>query len=349
MKIAITTVQIPFMQGGAELHAKGLKQAFIQAGHQAEIITMPFSDRRNKDISNHIAAARLMDLESSWGGKVDLCIGLRFPAYYMPHSNKVLWILHQHRGAYDLYGKEGFGMLATPENDKIRSAIMRADNAYIPEAKRIFTNSSNVSNRLMKYNHIPSKPLYHPCPGMGNFYEGEFDDYILMPSRVNVTKRQALALEALQYCKEKVKIYFVGRGDVEEVTQAFKQKIIDFRVQDKVKYFEYVPEEEKLALYANASGVLFIPIDEDYGYITLEGMSAGKPIITATDSGGPLEFVEDGQNGFVVEPTPQKIAEALDELWRNRALARQMGRNGKNKIQEMGISWENVVKELTKP
>ena len=40
-----------------------------------------------------------------------------------------------------------------------------------------------------------------------------------------------------------------------------------------------------------ALGVIFPPLDEDYGYVTLEAMLAAKPVITCTDSGGPLEFV----------------------------------------------------------
>ena len=46
-------------------------------------------------------------------------------------------------------------------------------------------------------------------------------------------------------------------------------------------------EEEKRALYAHAVGVLFPPVDEDYGYVTLEAMLASKPLITCTDSGAP--------------------------------------------------------------
>ena len=40
--------------------------------------------------------------------------------------------------------------------------------------------------------------------------------------------------------------------------------------------------------------MVFAPFDEDFGYVTLESFLAHKPVITATDAGGPLEFVEDG-------------------------------------------------------
>jgi glycosyltransferase involved in cell wall biosynthesis len=47
------------------------------------------------------------------------------------------------------------------------------------------------------------------------------------------------------------------------------------------------------------SAVLFAPYQEDYGYVTLEAFLSRKPVITARDSGGTLEFVEDGVNGYV--------------------------------------------------
>ena len=51
--------------------------------------------------------------------------------------------------------------------------------------------------------------------------------------------------------------------------------------------------------------------DEDYGYITLEAFFAGKPVITHTDSGGPLEFVTHEHNGLVTEPNPVSLGNAI--------------------------------------
>ena len=106
MRIAIATVQAPFVSGGAEFHANNLKKALLERGHEAEIVTMPFMDAPLHLLENHIVASRLLDLEYSWAGKIDLCIGLKFPAYYIPHSNKVIWALHQHRQAYELFDTE---------------------------------------------------------------------------------------------------------------------------------------------------------------------------------------------------------------------------------------------------
>ena len=69
-----------------------------------------------------------------------------------------------------------------------------------------------------------------------------------------------------------------------------------------------VNDEALLELYAGALGVIYAPFDEDYGYVTLEAFLARKPVITARDSGGTLEFVVDGVNGWICDPRPDAVA-----------------------------------------
>ncbi len=348
MKIAITTVQIPFVSGGAEFLAKNLKDALNRSGHEAEIISMPFIDAPDHMLENHVIASRLMDVNNSWGGHIDLCIGLKFPAYYMPHGNKVMWVLHQHRQAYDLFNTEYSGLKDDERGRTVRNLVMNADNAYLPEAKRIYTIAGNVSKRMKKFNHIDSTPLYHPCPEMEKFYCEEYGDYILMPSRINITKRQKLAIEALCESKSNIKLYFVGKADNPVVMEELTKFIETRKLGDRVKFFDYVSQEKKFELYAKAKAVLFIPMDEDYGYITLEAMAASKMVITAKDSGGPLEFVEDGKSGIVCDPTPQSIAEVIDDIAKSDAMAKQFGQEAKKHLDDMDITWEKVVRELTR-
>lgn len=348
MKIALATVQIPFVTGGAEFLTHNLKEALIKNGHDVEIVSMPFIDSPIHYIENHIIASRLLDITNSWAGSIDLCIGLKFPAYYMPHPNKVIWALHQHRAAYDLFGTEYSNLKDEPQGNQARDIIYNADNTYLKEAKRIYTIADNVTKRMRKYNGIESTPLYHPCPDMDKFYCGEYEDYILMPSRINITKRQRLAIEALCMSNSKIKLYIVGKAD----NDAEKKKLLNFikerKLEKRIRYFDYVTQEEKFKLYANAKAVLFIPMDEDYGYITLEAMAASKAVITAKDSGGPLEFVVDGRTGRVVESTPEEIAKAIDEIAGSRACAIEMGKQAKIHLDEMEITWDKVVKELTR-
>lgn len=348
MKIIITTVQVPFVSGGAELHAQNLKKALCKAGHEAEIVTVPFMDWPLHLIEESIIAARLLDLSASWAGTIDLNIALRFPAYFIPHPNKVVWALHQYRSAYDLFDTEYSGLKNNIEGKRVQKVVNNADRLYLKEAKRIYANSKNVAGRMERYNEIHAEALYHPCPDMERFYCAQYDNYILMPSRISATKRQMLALEAMCRTKSDISLYIVGKADHPREKEQMVSFIKKHKLCKKVKYFDYVTPEKKLELYANAKAVLFVPVDEDYGYITLEAMAASKAVITCTDSGGPLEFIEDGKNGFAVQPDAQAIAERIDELAMSASLGQEMGRCSKKRLEQKNITWENVVRELTK-
>jgi glycosyltransferase involved in cell wall biosynthesis len=75
-------------------------------------------------------------------------------------------------------------------------------------------------------------------------------------------------------------------------------------------------------------------------------MLASKPVITCSDSGGPLEFVLDKQTGLITEPTPEALAAAVDLLWENRAQARAWGAAGREHYQQLNLTWDNVVRKL---
>ena len=59
--------------------------------------------------------------------------------------------------------------------------------------------------------------------------------------------------------------------------------------------------------------VCFPAQDEDYGFVTVEAFASGKPVVTCSDSGGPLEFVHDGVEGLVSAPTPEALASRLGQ------------------------------------
>ena len=348
MRIAITTVQIPFVRGGAEYLAENLRRELTLRGHEAEIITVPFFDYPPHQVENQIVASRLYDLSCSWAGTIDLCIGLRFPAYFIPHPNKVVWALHQYRQVYDLFDTAYSSLKSDPTGLKIKSIVTKSDQVYLPEAKRLYTISQNVSKRMMVYSQLLAMPLYHPCPDMEKFYSLPAEDYILMPSRINATKRQSLAVEAMQYVKSDIRLLLLGGADNEEILSALQADIRKYHVEDKVRLVGFVSPEEKLKLYAKTRAVLFIPKDEDYGYITLEAMAASRPVITVKDSGGPIEFVLDDQTGLITEPSPLEIAGAIDRIASSRFLGPEMGKAGRKHLDDMNISWDHVVKELTK-
>ena len=346
MRILIATTHVPFIRGGAEVHAEGLCTALKRAGHEAEIVAIPFKWYPPEKVLDHMLACRLLDLTEVMGTRVDLLIGLRFPAYLIPHPRKVLWILHQFRTAYDLWNHQLGDLNYQPDGMKVRDAIREADRRLIPEARLVFANSANVSARLHNYCGISATPLYHPPPGSEKFYTASPADYLFFPSRLCLPKRQGLVLEALAHTKSPVMLKFAGAADQPGHQNELIALARRLQVHRRVSWLGQVTEEEKHELYARALAVVYPPLDEDYGYVTLEAMLAAKPVITCNDSGGPLEFVRSDQTGLITEPNPPALAEAFDRVWDNREFARKLGQSAKELYQQMDITWEGVIRAL---
>ena len=346
MRILIATTQVPFIRGGAEIHAEGLRDALRRAGHEAEILAMPFKWYPPEKILDHMLACQLLDVTEAAGTPVDRVIGLKFPAYLIPHPNKVLWILHQHRTAYELWDHQLSDLVYFPNGTHVREVIQQADRKLIPQAKAVFANSRNVAHRLKKYCDIDSTPLYHPPPDAEKFYSGAAEDYLFFPSRLCIPKRQALVLEASAQTRNPVRICFAGTSDQPSYADELKSLARKFKVQDRTQWLGPISGDEMRRRYAHALGVIYPPTDEDYGYVTLEAMLASKPVITCTDSGGPLEFVSDRETGLIAEPTPEALASAFDSLWENRQQAKTWGEAARARYESLNLSWETVVKRL---
>src|SRR5213078_807964 len=133
-----------------------------------------------------------------------------------------------------------------------------------------------------------------------------------------------------------VKAVFAGSSS--EVKH-YESLIRQHGVSDRVCVRGFVSDDELIELYANALGVAYFPFDEDYGYVTLQGMLAAKPVIVPTDGGGATEFLEDDVTGSIVQPDPQAIAETIDQLHSDRKRARRMGEQARDKIASANLSW----------
>jgi glycosyltransferase involved in cell wall biosynthesis len=339
MKIAIVTVKTPFIQGGAEFLADGLRTALTRHGHETDMVTTPFAFGPASHVRRSAMRWHEEDL-NAYHGHVDLAVCLKFPAYHVGHPNKVLWLLHQHRGSYDLWDD---GVTHPADEQALRSEIMASDTKTLSAIPRRFTIAQTVTARLQRYNGLPSQALYHPPPLASALYNRPPEMYIWCPSRLEDLKRQRLLIEAMSFVNNAVVALIAGTGGQ---YQAYADIIARLGLHDRVKLLGAVDRETMLAGYAMSLGVFFGPYDEDYGYVTLEAMLAAKPVITCTDSGGPNEFVIDGETGFCVPPHPKAVADAINRLAANPARASAMGRAGNEAYAAKNIGWDDVVERL---
>jgi len=348
MRVLVASVRTPFVQGGAEVLADELLKALLAAGHQAELVQVPFNPAEPDRIPDQMLACALMNVDGIYGNEVDRLIALKFPAYLIPHPNKVVWLLHQFRQAYDLWDHPLGQLRAAPRGAIVRDIIQRADAKLLDEARAFFTLSENVSNRLRRYWNVDSTPLHHPPAHAEAFYcADQADDYIFFPSRLAANKRQELALHALALTRSQVRLKFAGTADSPPYADRLDHLARKLGVSGRVEWTGFLSEEQKREAYARALAVLFPPFDEDYGYVTLEAMLASKAVITCEDSGGPLEFIVPNETALVAQPAPEALAAAMERYWQDRELARKQGRAARKHYERLGLSWAKVVRQLT--
>lgn len=339
MKLLVTACQVPFMHGGADYHIDGVTNALRRAGHQVEQVRFPFKFSPTSSIEALMQHCEQQDFSAFNGVEIDKVISLQFPGYGVQHPDHRVWIMHQHRAVYELFEQQANQDQLQAFKDKVTAY----DTRVLAKASRLFANSANVAQRLRTFNGLTALPLYHPPHGAEHFYCAEPWDYIFFPSRLETLKRQSLLIEAARHLTSPVRIVLGGTGGQE---QRYRKEIEQAGLTDKVLLTGRFSEAEKYTLYARALGVFFGPFDEDYGYITLEAMLSGKPVITCTDSGGPLEFVRDNETGYICPPEPEAIAAAIDRLYNNKNHAIDMGRAGRESYRQHNISWSQVVSSL---
>jgi glycosyltransferase involved in cell wall biosynthesis len=343
MKVIIASTIVPFVGGGATFIVDWLDEILKRYGHAVELLKLPF-DSHYPEMLDQMLALRLLDVAEH----ADRLIAIRTPSYLLRHPNKVLWFIHHHRGAYDLWDTKYGDIPNTPEGRRYRDAFVRADNVAFSEARSIFTNSKVMSHRLKRFNNVDSEVLYPPVKDPERYHADSYGDYIFCPSRIARHKRQHLAIVSLSYTKTPVKLVLAGQTEDQSYLRELQALIRRRDLADRAQIIpRWITEEEKLHLFARCLATIYVPFDEDsYGYTSLEAHHSAKCLITTSDAGGTRELVVDGDNGFLTDPDPKALADVIDRLYLDRSLARRMGERGPERLGELGISWNRVVEKL---
>jgi glycosyltransferase involved in cell wall biosynthesis len=341
VRILICTTQTPFARGGTETLTEGLRDALRERGHEAELVALPFTWTPRPQIMRGALAWRLLDLSAVDGRPVDLVIATKFPSYAIRHPRKVVWLVHQHRQAYDWYGTPLSDWGAQPGDAEARKALLALDRRTLGEARKLFAISRNVAGRLRRYNGLQAEPLYPPSHLRPLLRPGPFEPFILSVSRLDAAKRIDLLLRGLAHAPDAPRLVIAGRG-LEQ--PRLERLAAELRLGERVRFVGFQPDSEIAELYSRCRGVYYAPVDEDYGFSTVEAFQAGKPVVTTTDAGGVLEFVEDGVTGLVAPPKPEEIGACLSAL-ADEPFARRLG--GDNPQRVKSITWDQVTQKLT--
>lgn len=341
MKVLICAAQIPYARGGAEMLAEGLCDALKQQGHRAEIVALPFQWLPHNALFKSALAWRLLDLATANGAPIDRIIATKFPSYAAQHPHKIVWLVHQYRQAYDWYGTPLSEFTSSPDDQRVREKLFALDRRTLGEAQARFAISKNVASRLKRFNGLDAMPLYPPPRLTGKFYARDYGDYVLYVGRLDRAKRVDLLIRALSKIKGG-RVIIAGTGIEEQNLRKLAQSC---GVASRVEFTGFVDDARLIELYADARAVFYAPVDEDYGFTTVEALMSARPVITTDDAGGVLEFIENELDGLVTAHAPDEIARALARVFSDASQCRAWGEAGRARVR--GIDWKYVVERLT--
>ena len=260
-------------------------------GYDAELVAIPFKWYPKEEILAHAAAWRLLDLSESNGRPIDCVIATKFPTYFARHPHKVTWLIHQYRAAYELCGTpysdfdhiEGdVALRRTPDRPRhAHAGRVRRRLRERPEHGRARCERTTASR--------PSRCIIRriwPAPAR----RARTATTCWRWAGWRRSSASQLAIEAMAHGRSPVCRWCSSATARSARTleacassaRPARSRALPGRVDD----------DSCIELYAGALAVVYAPFDEDFGYVTLEAFLARKPVITARDSGGPLEFVD---------------------------------------------------------
>lgn len=384
MRIAIVAPSpVPFTLGGAELLFLGMQNSINKnTSHQCELIKVPIKENSFWDLIDSYYKFYRLDLSHfdmvistkypSW------MLEHNNHTVYMVHHLRGLFDTYHFCGeAYDVAPKLRTGLVEEvlglihngnkteqnvdrvferlfelkKEQKKYDKETFKFPGSFIRQIIHFFDEYALAPDRVNRYltmsNNVKKRADYFPPnvqvavnypPSKIENFECNSYSYLFTASRLDGPKRIDLLVKAMKYVPHNVKLKIAGTGPDEEKLKKMAEN------DHRIEFLGFVSEDELIKLYSDSLAVLFVPFDEDYGLITIEGMMSKKPVITTIDSGGPLEFVEDSATGYIVEPEPQKIAERINYLIENPETTRKMGLAAYQSVK--GITWKNFASQL---
>lgn len=378
MKIAVVGPSpIPYTIGGAENLMWGLCNQINQlTEHQAELIKVPTKEHSFWDLIDSYYQFYKLDLSH-----FDMIITSKYPSWMVQHDNSICWMMHTLRGLYDTYHLMNLPETIESSNDAvnkilnymrinsnpqnldtffamlyelrknesipkeyfsfpgpfIRNIVHYMDSFGLRRQKRHYAISDTVKKRKDYFPDGVSVKTVYPPTVLKDCAVDKYE-YIFMISRLDGPKRIDMLIKAMKHVKSDVKLLIAGTGPEREKLEALAEG------DERIHFLGFVRDAEVETYYANCLAVPYFPYDEDYGYITVEAMLHKKPVITTKDSGGPTEFVINGETGFVTEFEEKAIASCLDFYVKNPEEAKRHGEKAYETVT--GISWEKTVKQL---
>jgi phosphatidyl-myo-inositol dimannoside synthase len=263
-----------------------------------------------------------------------------------PHFTPLGWImarLYGSRVVVFMYGIEVWEPLTLPR----RWTLQRSD-------QRIAI-SRFTANRAARANHLAlgSIQLLYNCldPGLeARVPAGEAERALSMLTVSRITssdpyKGHTYVLAAMPALLERfpeLVYHIVGDGDARPSLEAL---VAQYGLERSVRFHGIVDDEQLACLYSAASLFIMPSTSEGFGFVFVEAMNHGTPVIGGNSDASP-EVIDDGVTGYVVDPTSiPSIVHAASSLLIDPDLRCRMGEAARERVRAQ-FSFETFRRQL---
>ncbi len=179
--------------------------------------------------------------------------------------------------------------------------------------------------------------------------------YIFCLSRIDTNKGHDMLLHAFDLVIKEINDIdlVIGGGSPnpkpreQEIFRMIHKIIDEKKMNDRVHLIGYIPDDLLVPYYQNAQLFVLPSLFEPFGMTTQEAMACGKPVV-ASKFGGIRNVIENGKNGFLVDPSdPKEFADAMIKLIKNEKLTKALGMAAYKKIRKE-YSWEAIADRFLK-
>lgn len=234
-----------------------------------------------------------------------------------------------------------------PLPNVVLSKIKHTSHAIkIHKQIRIIVASQYMKDCLL-YNGFSSS-LIETVPYFCSFsksVESEFGEFAFFAGRLIPHKGVQYLIKSIPFWPEKLRLVVAGDGPYLKSIKSLAKKM---GIAYKVDFLGEISNAEMQQYYERCLLVTVPSVwDEPFGIVGLEAMFCGKPIV-AFNVGGISDWLYDGINGFLIKRKDTRaLAEKISVLFRNKDLARQMGKEGKEIYKKRFVKEKHITRLIS--
>jgi glycosyltransferase involved in cell wall biosynthesis len=151
--------------------------------------------------------------------------------------------------------------------------------------------------------------------------------------------------------KRKDTMFFIvgdARDEYKALEKSLHEKVAAYGIEENIVFTGFLSREKTGELLGSFDVFVLTSIQpEPFGLVVIEAMACGKAVVAPAE-GGPLDIIEDGVSGMLVEPRNRdSYAEAILYLLENDDVRREMGRKARQRVEER-FTIERTVSEIVR-